>query len=400
MIEITSGSGGIADVNEGTSLTDNDVNDPQRKSAAFAKGRMVVKWLSCPLTDLRQSYILEWRSWPVGDWMHFDQLNRRAFITLIGGAAVAWPFAARAQQPAVPVIGWLSVGWSDVLAGSVAAFRKGLNEAGFVEGKNVTIEWRWEEGRYDQLPAMAAELVRRPVAVILANGGPRPARAAKISTATIPIVFTTQSDPVATGLVASLSRPGGNVTGVYSFANELGTKQLGLLRELAPTTGMIALLVNPESPGADIILKDVQMAVRSLGLRFQVLSASIERDLDAVFTSLGQQRPGALLVQNDIFLASRFVQIASTAVQHAIPTISNSQAFAAAGGLMSYGAGGPDLPHQAGLYVGRILKGEKPADLPVAQPTKFEFVINLKTAKALGLTVPPSLLAIADEVIE
>jgi putative tryptophan/tyrosine transport system substrate-binding protein len=238
------------------------------------------------------------------------------------------------------------------------------------------------------------------VAVILASGGPRPTRAAKTATSTIPIVFTAQSDPVATGLVVGLNRPGGNVTGVYSLANEIGTKQLGLLREVVPAASMIALLVNSQSPGADIISKDLQMAVRSVGLRLRVLSVSTERDLDEVFASLGQERSDAILVQPDIFLGSRRGQIAAMAVRLAIPTIANSPDFAAAGGLMSYGASSPDVYHQAGLYVGRILKGAKPADLPVVQPTKFQLVINLKTAKALGLTIPETLLATADEVIQ
>jgi putative tryptophan/tyrosine transport system substrate-binding protein len=305
----------------------------------------------------------------------------------LGRATPAMPRIARAQP-------------ADSLAGSVAAFLNGLNEAGFVEGKNVMIEYRWDEGQSDRLPALATEFVRRSVAVILASGGPRPTRAAKTATSTIPIVFTAQSDPVATGLVVSLNRPGGNVTGVYSLANEIGTKQLGLLREVAPAANMIALLVNPESPGADIISKDVQIAVRSLGLRLRVLSASTERDLDQVFASLGQERPDAILVQPDSFLGRWRVQIAAMAVRHAIPTIANSPDFAAAGGLMSYGASGPDVYHQAGLYVGRILKGAKPADLPVVQPIKFQLVINLKTAKALGLTIPETLLATADQVIQ
>jgi putative ABC transport system substrate-binding protein len=326
-------------------------------------------------------------------------MKRREFVTLLGGAA-AWSFAAHAQQSAMRVIGWLGTGWPDTSAGQMAAFSKGLNEAGFVEGKNATVEYRWEEGQYDRLPALAAELVRRPVAVIFASGGPRPARAAKSATSAIPIVFWAATDPVATGLVASLNRPGGNVTGVYSLANELGTKQLGLLREFVPTASMIALLVNPETPGADFLPKDVQIAVRSLGLHLRVLSASTERDLDEVFRLLAQERPDALLVQADAFLIRWVVQIAAAAARQAIPTISGAHDFAAGGGLLSYGASGTDAHHQAGLYVGRILKGEKPADLPVVQSTKFDLVINLKTAKALGLNVPPNVLATADEVIE
>jgi putative tryptophan/tyrosine transport system substrate-binding protein len=331
-------------------------------------------------------------------------MKRREFITLVGSATVApWflgPRAARAAQPAMPVVGWLGTGWGDAALDQVPAFGKGLNEAGFVEGKNVAIEYRWEEGQYDRLPALAADLVRRPVTVILAFGGPRPTNAAKSATSTIPIVFTAATDPVATGLVASLNRPGGNVTGAYSLANELGTKQLGLLRELVPAAKMIALLVNANTPGADALSKDVQIAVRSLGLQLKLLRAGSERDLDMVFARLAQQRPDALLVQADAFLIHRRTQIAAAAAQHAIPTIAGSHDFAAAGGLMNYGTSAAEAPHQAGLYVGRILKGEKPANLPVVQSTKFDFVINLQTAKALGLTVPPNLLAIASEVIE
>jgi putative ABC transport system substrate-binding protein len=247
---------------------------------------------------------------------------------------------------------------------------------------------------------LAADLVRRSVTVILASGGPRPTRAAKSATSTIPIVFWTATDPVASGLVVSLNRPGANVTGAYSLSSELGTKQLGLLRELVPAASTIALLVNPDTPGADAVSKDVQIAARALGLQLRVLGAGSEHDLDGVFASLAQQRPDALLVQADAFLFRQDAQILSAAARHAIPTVSGTRDFAAAGGLMSYGARTTDALHQAGLYVGRILRGEKPADLPVVQSTKFELVINLKTAKALGLGVPPNLLPIADEVIE
>ena len=300
----------------------------------------------------------------------------------------------------MPVIGWLGTGWRDT-SSNLAAFHKGLNEAGFVEGRNVAIEYRWEEGQYDRLPALAADRVRRGVTVIFANGGPRPTLAAKLATSTIPIpiVFNTATDPVATGLVASLNRPGGNVTGAYSLTNELGTKQLGLLREIVPAATKIALLVNPNTPGATVLPNDLQNAVRSVGLQFQVLSAGTEADLDKVLAGLAQQRPDALLIQGDAFLNRHIEEIAATAARVGIATICASQNFAAAGGLMSYGTGGADA-HQAGLYVGRILNGAKPADLPVVQSSKFELVINLKTAKALGLTVPPTLLARADEVIE
>jgi putative ABC transport system substrate-binding protein len=327
-------------------------------------------------------------------------MRRRTFITLLGGAAAAWPLAAQAQQAPLPVIGWLGVYGPDVLPENLTALHAGLNEAGFIEGKNVTIESRAEEGHGDRLPALAAELVRRPAAVILASGGLRPIRAAKAATSTIPIVFTTQTDPVATGVVASLSRPGGNVTGVYSLANELGAKQLGLVRELIPTARKIALLVNPRSPGADPLSKEVQAAVRSLGLELAILQADREHDLGEALAKLGQASPDALLVHADILFVRQSAEIAAAAVRHAIPTISSVRAFAAAGGLMSYGADNAILYRQAGLYAGRILKGEKAADLPVVQATKFDLVINLKTARSLTLAVPPNLLALADEVIE
>jgi putative ABC transport system substrate-binding protein len=326
-------------------------------------------------------------------------MKRREFITLVGGAA-AWPLAVRAQQPALPVIGWLGAGSPDTLADRVTAFRKGVNETGLVEGRTVAIEFRWAEGRVDRLPALAAELVRRPVAAILASGGTLPTRAAKAATSTLPIVFTTNNDPVAAGLVASLNRPGGNVTGVNSMAGETGAKQLGLLHELVPAAATMGLLVNPKSPAADASVRDLQMAVRSLGLQLRVLRAGTEREIDEVFAGFAQRHPDVLLVQNDPFFGNQRNQIASLAARNTIPTIYASRDFAAAGGLMSYGASSLDGYHQAGIYIGRILKGEKPADLPVVQSTKFELVINLQTAKALGLTVPPTLLAIADEVIE
>jgi putative tryptophan/tyrosine transport system substrate-binding protein len=325
-------------------------------------------------------------------------MRRRDFLMLLGGAA-AWPLAARAQQ-ALPVIGWLGTGWPDSTLEAIQAFREGLSNAGFVEGKNVAIEYRWEEGQYDRLSDLAADLVRRKVALIFAAGGPRPTRAAKSATATIPIVFTAATDPVATGLVASLNRPGGSVTGIYSLTNELGTKQLGLIRELVPTARTIALLVNPNTPGADALPKGLQVAVRSLGLQLVILGAGSERELDAVFARLAQQRPDALLIQADQFLVHRRAQIALATVQHAIPAIAGSHDFAVAGVLMTYAASANESGYQGGLYSGRILKGEKPANLPVVQATKFDFAINLKTAKVLGLTVPPTLLAIADEVIE
>jgi putative ABC transport system substrate-binding protein len=328
-------------------------------------------------------------------------MRRREFITFLGGAAAAWPMVARAQQPAMPVIGWLGSGSSDAFADQVTAFRKGVNQAGFVEGQNVAIEYHWAEGEYDRLPALAAGLVRRPVAVILTSGGVRPTLAAKTATSRIPIVFLNGgSDPVAAGLVASFNRPGGNVTGVNFLAGDLVTKQLALLRELVPAAIMIAMLVNPNSPVDDPIGRDLQIAVRSLGLQLRVLTASTERGIDEVFASFGQQPADALLVQTEPFLSGRRGQIVALATRHAIPTISSVNAFAKAGGLISYGASATDAYRQAGVYVGRILKGEKPADLPVVQPVKFDLVINLKTAKAIRLEIPPTLLARADEVIE
>jgi len=327
-------------------------------------------------------------------------MKRRELIIALG-AGVALPLAARAQQTAVLMIGWLGSGSPDAFASQVAAFRKGVNEAGFVEGQNVAIEYRWAEGDYDRLPELAAGLVRHPVAVILTSGGTRPTLAAKTATSTIPIVFLNGgSDPVAAGLIASFNRPGGNVTGVNFLAGELVTKQLGLLHELMPAASMIAMLVNPNSPAANPEMRDLERAARSLGLQHRVLTASTERGIDEVFASFGQQPVDALLVQTEPFLSGQRDQIAALAARHAIPTISSIQAFAAAGGLISYGASSTDAYRQAGVYVGRILKGEKPADLPVIQPTKFDLVINIKTAKALGLQIPEKLLALADEVIE
>jgi putative ABC transport system substrate-binding protein len=327
-------------------------------------------------------------------------LKRRDFITLLGGAAATWPLAARAQQAAMPVIGWLATGWRDTASEQIRAFREGLSGAGFIEGRNVAIEYRWEEGQFERMPGLAADLVRRQVAVIFAYGGPRPARAAMSATATIPIVFSAASDPVATGLVASLNRPGGNVTGTYSLNNELGTKQLGLIRELVPAARTVALLVHADTPGADLLPSDVQTATRSLGLQLVILSVGSERELEAVFAGLAQQRPDVLLIQADTFLSHWRLRIAAAVAQHAIPTIAGNHDFAAVGALMTYTPSPEENYRQAGLYTGRILKGEKPANLPVVQSTKFDFTINLKTAKALGLTVPPGLLAIADEVIE
>jgi putative tryptophan/tyrosine transport system substrate-binding protein len=326
-------------------------------------------------------------------------IGRRQFIFALGGATLAWPLAARAQQPAMPVIGFLNSASPDNYEPMVDAFRQGLKETGYVEGQNVAIEYRWAGGQYDRLPAMAADLVRRQVAVIVAN---TPGNlAAKAATTTIPIVFTTAGDPVQIGLVASLNRPGGNVTGVTNLSVELGPKWLELLDELVPTATIIALLVNPTSPNlTESTTKDLQAAARTLGLKLHVLHASSERDFDKVFATLVRLRVGGLVIGSDPFFNSRSEQLAALTVRYAVPTIFQTRAFAAAGGLMSYGGSVAGTYHQVGMYTGRILKGEKPADLPVQQSTKVELFINLKTANALGLTVPDKLLVAADEVIE
>jgi putative tryptophan/tyrosine transport system substrate-binding protein len=326
-------------------------------------------------------------------------IRRREFITLLGGAA-AWPLAVGAQQAAMPVIGFLGGGSPDAFAHVVNAFRQGLYETGFAEGQNVTIEYRWAEGQYDRLPALVADLIRQKSAVIVATGGDVGVRAAKKAATAIPIVFTSGSDPVAAGFVSSLNRPGGNVTGVSLFVSVLEGKKLELLRELVPMAAVIGFLVNPNNPRADVDTADMQAAARALGKLLLILKADGEHDFDAVFTNLAQQRVDALVVHTEPFFLSRRDHLVELAARYSIPTIYGLREFAAAGGLISYGTKLSNSYRQVGIYTGKILKGEKPADLPVMQPTKFEFVINLKAAKALGLTVPTSLLVRADEVIE
>ena len=320
-------------------------------------------------------------------------------MALVGGA-VAWPLVARAQ-PAIPVVGFLSSASPDLYAYVVSAFRQGLSETGHVEGRNVAIEFRWADGQNDRLPALAADLVRRQVSVIAAPGSTPAALAAKAATATIPIVFEVGIDPVAVGLVKSLARPGGNVTGVTNINIELAPKRLELLHELLPTTNVIALLVNPTSPDiTKTVSRDLQAAARTLGLQLHILSASTDSDFDAVFATLIQLRAGALMIAPDLFFITRHEELATLTIRHALPAITQYREFATAGGLMSYGGSITDAARRVGVYTGRVLKGEKPADLPVQRSTKVELIINLKTAKTLGLTVSPTLLRRADEVIE
>jgi putative ABC transport system substrate-binding protein len=326
-------------------------------------------------------------------------MRRREFITLIGGAA-AWPVAASAQQPAMPVIGFLYTTSPDAVADRLRAFRQGLKETGYVEGDNVTIVYRFAEGQNDRMPELAADLVRGRVAVIAA-ANTISALAAKAAATTIPIVFALNEDPVRLGLVGSLARPGGNLTGINFLAGELQAKRLELLRELVPGAARVAVLVNPTSrTNTETTLRDVQPAARAMGLQIQVVNASTSREIDAAFANLGRERPDALFVSPEAFFVSRRVQIAILAAQRSIPATYGSREYVEAGGLMSYGSNIADAWRQAGVYVGRVLKGAKPADLPVVQSTKFELVINHQTARSLGLTVPPSLLARADEVIE
>jgi putative tryptophan/tyrosine transport system substrate-binding protein len=326
-------------------------------------------------------------------------VKRREFITLLGGAAAAWPLTARAQQPAMPVIGYLGAGFPAPSASIVAILRQGLAEAGYVEGRNIAIEYRFAEGKYDRLPALAGELVRRQVAVIVAVPTPA-ALAAKAATATIPIVFTAAEDPVKVGLVANLARPGGNVTGGSILFADLGPKQLGLLRELVPTAMRIGLVINPSNMNAADVTKDLTAAGAAMGVQIEVVQASNILEIDAAFASLVRKRADALVVGTDSFFFNRRLQLATLATRHAIPAVYNAREYAEAGGLMSYGTSLMEAFRQVAIYTGRILQGAKPADLPVVQSSKFEFVINLSTARALGLEVPPTLLARADEVIE
>jgi putative ABC transport system substrate-binding protein len=327
-------------------------------------------------------------------------IGRRQFITMLGGAAAAWPLGARAQQRAFPVIGLLSSRSPAVDTSLIAVIRQGLNESGLVEGQNVALDYRWADGQYDRLAALAADLVRRQVAVIVTMGGDVSALAAKAASATIPMVFAIGSDPVRSGLVTSVHRPGGNITGVSTLIFELEPKRLGLMRELRPNATTIAVLVDPNSPNAEMQVNDIQAAARGVGGEITILNASTIRDIDAAFVRLVEMRADALLVVANPIFFNRTAQLVVLAARHAIPTLYSRREFTAAGGLMSYGPNINDSYRLLGVYAARILKGEKPGDLPIQLPTKFELVINLSTAKALGLDVPSTLLARADEVIE
>ena len=327
-------------------------------------------------------------------------MRRRELLMLLLGGAMTAPRTLHAQQKAEPVIGYLGSTSPGPNALFVAAFRRGLSEAGYIEGQNVAIEYRWAEGRFERLPALAADLVNRKVDMIVTGGGPSSALAAKHATSTIPILFTAVGNPVAAGLVDSLARPGGNVTGLSVLVAELNPKRFQLLSELVPQAGVIALLVNPNNASAERVMRDVQEAAHAKGVRLHILKAGSETEIDAAFDSLRQLQAGALLVGNDPFFNNRREQLVALAARHAVPAIYEWPEFVAIGGLSSYGPSLTAINRQAGVYAGKILKGAKPADLPVEQPTKFELVINLKTAKALGLAIPPSILARADEVIE
>ena len=327
-------------------------------------------------------------------------MRRRDFITIVAGAATARPLAAHAQQPPMPVVGFLNAASPGPLRQQTAAFLAGLKETGYVAGQNVTAEYRWAEGQYDRLPALVSDLVRKQVSVIVSGGGAPAALAAKAATTTIPIVFSAGGDPVRLGLVASLNRPGGNITGVWQYSSGLEAKRLGLLHEMVPKATPVAVLINPNFADAENQLRDVQEAAARLGLQLVIVRANTESDFDAAFSTLVRQRAGAVLVCASPFFNNRREQLVVLAARHAVPAIFEWRDFAAAGGLMSYGTSLADAYRQAGVYAGRILKGEKPGDLPVMQSTKFELVINLSTAKALGIEVPPTLSARADEIIE
>ena len=326
-------------------------------------------------------------------------MKRREFITLPGGAAATWPLAARAEQP-VPVIGVINAGSPDAQSHRMRAFREGLKDTGYLEGENVSIEYRWGENQTDRVPALVTELIRRQVAVIVATGGSVPALAAKAGTTTIPIVFTIPEDPVRLGLVASLARPGGNATGINFFSNELIAKRLELLRELVLAARHVAVLLDPADANAETLVRDVDTAARTLGLQIQFLKVSTSQDIDATFATFARERPDAVFISGGPLFVSRRVQLVLLAARHSVPASYGSREYAEIGGLMSYGTSLTDAYRQVGVYAGRILKGAKPADLPVMQATKFELVINHAAARVLGLTVPPSLLARADEVIE
>ena len=327
-------------------------------------------------------------------------MRRREFIALVGGAAAIWPLAARAQQPTMPVVGWLGSGLRQPTAHNVDAFHRGLAENGYVEGRNVAIEYRWAEGEYDRLPSLAVELVARHVTVLFAGSIAGAILAAKAATTTIPIVFASGDDPIKAGLVASLNRPGGNVTGASYFASALESKRLEMLHNLMPAAALVAVLVNPSYSEIERQLEDIETAARALGMQITILQAGSEPEINAAFRALVERRATALLVASDGFLFSRRSQLLALASYHALPAVYNDRVYVESGGLMSYGSSPRNAYRQAGVYVGQILKGAKPGDLPVPLPTKFELVINLKTAKALGLTIPPGILAIADEVIE
>jgi ABC-type uncharacterized transport system substrate-binding protein len=327
-------------------------------------------------------------------------MKRREFIALLGGAAAAWPLAARAQQPTMPVIGFLNPASPDGFVDRLRGFRQGLKDTGYVEGENVTIEYRWAENHIERLPLLAADLVRRQVNVIAAFAGDIPAVVAKAATTTIPIVFLNGADPVKSGLVASLNRPGGNVTGISLLAGTVNAKRLDLIHELVPRVALVAVLNNPIVTEAETRLRDLQEAARTLGVRLLFQTVGSERELDAAFATIADQKAGALFVDGNPFFVSRRDQLIRLAARQTLPTMYFEREFAAAGGLMSYGTNFADAYRQAGIYIGRILKGTKPADLPILQPTKFDFVINLQTAKTLGIEVPDKLLALADEVIE